>query len=233
MAVSQMMPESGSRLQRKRARNRDALIASARRLFARQGFEATTIAGIAEAADLGFGTFYRYFPDKEAILDAVLGAAKAEIDTVLSHPSNHEAPPAVALKGLTARFAQAMRRNHDLLSVVWQVGLRGDTPGGKRVRPDRLPPEKSLPVMLAATIRRIIERGVASGEFAAVDPALASRFLSSAHMYFFTPKAFDKGDERLIGTLCHLELCALGATSNDVPLMAEMNGEGLRGDAGP
>ena len=34
------------------------------------GFEATTIADIAEAADLGFGTFYRYFPDKEAVLEA-------------------------------------------------------------------------------------------------------------------------------------------------------------------
>ena len=68
MPVSPVISESVSRTARKRARNRAALIASARRLFAQVGFEATTIAAIAESADLGFGTFYRYFPDKVAIL---------------------------------------------------------------------------------------------------------------------------------------------------------------------
>jgi AcrR family transcriptional regulator len=70
-----MRQESASRIERKRARNRGALIAAARSLFVQHGFEATTIAAIAESADLGFGTFYRYFPDKEAVLEAVLTAA--------------------------------------------------------------------------------------------------------------------------------------------------------------
>ena len=64
MSPSDLTIESVSRVDRKRAKNRDALVDAARGLFARHGFETTTIAAIAEAADLGFGTFYRYFPDK-------------------------------------------------------------------------------------------------------------------------------------------------------------------------
>src|SRR2546423_13554485 len=90
MSASDLTIESVSRVDRKRAKNRDALIDAARGLFARQGFEATTIAAIAEAADLGFGTFYRYFPDKDAILEAVLDAGRLEIQEGLTHP-DHEA----------------------------------------------------------------------------------------------------------------------------------------------
>ena len=124
MSPSDLTIESVSRVDRKRAKNRDALIDAARGLFARQGFEATTIAAIAEAADLGFGTFYRYFPDKDAILEAVLDAGRLEIQEVLTHPDNEAAPAGEALRGLTARFAGAARRNQDMIILMWQVGVR-------------------------------------------------------------------------------------------------------------
>ena len=109
MPVSNLMPESASRTERKRMRNRDALVAAARRLFARDGYEATTIADITEAADLGFGTFYGYFPDKEAVLEAVLGDARDEMDEVLLVVEPAGTGAAVALKGLTERFAHTVR----------------------------------------------------------------------------------------------------------------------------
>ncbi|GIW06636.1 MAG: TetR family transcriptional regulator [Dehalococcoidia bacterium] len=62
------MPRSELRKQR----TRSALLDAARSLFAERGFEGTTIAAIGERADLGFGTFYLYFRDKEDILRAVV-----------------------------------------------------------------------------------------------------------------------------------------------------------------
>src|SRR5512147_435167 len=53
--------------QRKRARTRAALIASALELFARQGYEATTIDEIAAAADVSPRTYFRYFATKEEV----------------------------------------------------------------------------------------------------------------------------------------------------------------------
>jgi AcrR family transcriptional regulator len=210
MAVSQVMPESGSRVERKRARNRDALIAAARKLFSEQGFEATTIAAIAEDADLGFGTFYRYFADKEAILQAVLDLGKTEIDAVLAHPENVSAPPVEALRGLTTRFVRAVRKTHDLAVLFWKVGVLGSGgPGPRRMLAEGLAPERLLPAMLANEIAGIIRRGVAAGDFRAVDPVLASRFIASAHMYLLGPTGLEHSERASIETLCDFELRAL------------------------
>jgi len=211
MSPSDLTIESVSRVDRKRAKNRDALVDAARGLFARHGFETTTIAAIAEAADLGFGTFYRYFPDKDAILEAVLDSGRLEIEGVLTHTENEAVPAAEALRGLTGRFASAVRRNQDMIVLMWQVGVRAESTSPKRVRPDQLPPERSLPVMLAGAIGRIIERGVASGEFAVSDAVLLSRFIASAHMYLLSRPAMKIGERALVDALCELELNALTA----------------------
>lgn len=211
MAVSEVIAESGSRVERKRARNRDALIAAARKLFSEQGFDATTIAGIAEAADLGFGTFYRYFPDKEAILQAVLDLGKAEMDAALTHPGNNGSPPAEALRQLTTRFAQAVRETRDVAELFWKVGVLGSAgPGAKRLVAGDLTPERQLPAILANTVAGIIKRGVNAGEFHTADPVLASRFIASAHMYLFGPTAADRPHKQIVEQLCDFELRALG-----------------------
>jgi AcrR family transcriptional regulator len=215
MAVSQVMPASASRVERKRARNRDALIAAARKLFSEQGFEATTIAAIAEEADLGFGTFYRYFPDKEAILQAVLDLGKAEVDAVLAHPDNTEAGPTEALRGLTARFVRAVRKTHDVAVLFWKVGVIGTAgPGTKRMLEGELEPDRVLPAMLAKSIAAIIRRGIATGEFRQVDPVLSSRFIASAHMYLLGPTGMEHSERSVIETLCDFELRALSIDAN-------------------
>src|SRR3954451_3529454 len=53
---------------RKRARTRQALIDAATELFARKGYDETTIADIAAAAEIGTRTFFSYFASKEELL---------------------------------------------------------------------------------------------------------------------------------------------------------------------
>ena len=217
MPVSNLMPESASRTERKRMRNRDALAVAARRLFARDGFEATTIADITAAADLGFGTFYRYFPDKEAVLEAVLDDGRREIDAVLLAPEPEGTSAASALASLSGRFVVAVRRNRDVLSLMWQVAMR-KTVGRRPLNIASMGSEQSLPAVLSAAIERIIEQGIASGEFAEGDGALLSRLIASAHMYLLSPTAHGTDEELVINTLCEFELRALGATPDSFAL---------------
>ena len=71
------------RQERRRAETRGRLLEAARRLFAEQGVDSTRINEITERADVGFGSFYTYFKDKEAIVDAVLEAITEEHGTTV------------------------------------------------------------------------------------------------------------------------------------------------------
>ncbi|SDO32765.1 DNA-binding transcriptional regulator, AcrR family [Nakamurella panacisegetis] len=53
--------------ERKKIRTRNAIRDNAMRLFKEQGFAATTVFQIAEAADVSPSTFFRYFPNKDAV----------------------------------------------------------------------------------------------------------------------------------------------------------------------
>jgi AcrR family transcriptional regulator len=73
--------------ERKKLRTRSTLRASAFELFRKQGYDETTVAEIAEAADVSQTTFFRYFPSKEALVveddvDQLFLARMEELDNV-------------------------------------------------------------------------------------------------------------------------------------------------------
>jgi AcrR family transcriptional regulator len=70
--------------ERKKQQTRQAIHEAAMKLFAERGFEATTIADIAAAADISPRTFFSYFPSKEEAVFAKFEAAFADFDRSLS-----------------------------------------------------------------------------------------------------------------------------------------------------
>lgn len=59
------------RRERRRTETRERIFRAALRLFAQHGFLNTTVEHITEAADVGKGTFFNYFPSKGHVLQAL------------------------------------------------------------------------------------------------------------------------------------------------------------------
>ena len=56
--------------ERKKQRTRETIVTVALELFAERGYQQTTVAEIAEAAEVSKGTVFAYFPSKEDIVFA-------------------------------------------------------------------------------------------------------------------------------------------------------------------
>jgi AcrR family transcriptional regulator len=87
--------------ERKKARTRAAIREHALRLFREQGYYATTVEQIAEAAEVSPSTFFRYFPTKEDVVLQddfdVLG-----METFRAQPA--EMSPIAAFRAATAQM---------------------------------------------------------------------------------------------------------------------------------
>ena len=57
---------------------RAAILAAAERAFVRLGFHATSMQNVAEEAGMSAGNLYRYFPSKEAIVEAICSADETD-----------------------------------------------------------------------------------------------------------------------------------------------------------
>src|SRR6187549_3746335 len=81
---------------RRREQTRAKLVEAATTMFARQGVERTRINEITDEADVGFGSFYNHFENKDAIVEAVLGeTAAAHAEAIVSITAGVDDPAEV------------------------------------------------------------------------------------------------------------------------------------------
>jgi AcrR family transcriptional regulator len=70
-------PAAGRR-ERTKAANRAAILEAGRAVFSETGYEAASVRDVVRRTDLASGTFYNYFPDKEAVFLALVEADAQE-----------------------------------------------------------------------------------------------------------------------------------------------------------
>ncbi|WP_298194487.1 TetR/AcrR family transcriptional regulator [Novosphingobium sp.] len=107
-----------------RAARRERLLDAAEALFVAQGFRATSIEGIAEAAGMSKVTLYGYFRDKEAVFAAVAERIADAMEEAVKAALAADAPfPAPLAMALTAkhRIVQARVQRSAFASELLQA----------------------------------------------------------------------------------------------------------------
>lgn len=114
---------TSDRRQRRSADIRERLFRSALELFAQKGFAETTVEDITEAADVGKGTFFNYFPSKDHILLAFgeMQLSKLESTIEAARKSGESMPE--FLRSLGARMTQEPTRNPAIIRALLQAYL--------------------------------------------------------------------------------------------------------------
>jgi len=112
-----------NRRERQSVERRERLFRAAMDLFARKGFAETTVEDITNAADLGKGTFFNYFPSKEHILLAFGEMQLAKLKVAFEEMRDANVPVPVFMRSLGARMTQEPMRNPAIIRILLQAFL--------------------------------------------------------------------------------------------------------------
>jgi AcrR family transcriptional regulator len=111
------------RRERRSAETRERLFRSALDLFAQKGFSETTVEDITEAADVGKGTFFNYFPSKDHILLAFGEMQLGKLDSAVAEARRTGEPMPQFLRSLGVRMTQEPIRNPGIVRTLLQAYL--------------------------------------------------------------------------------------------------------------
>ncbi len=90
--LSPLCERQPNRRARRRAETRERIIHAALDLFCERGVNATTVEDITNAADVGKGTFFNYFPSKEHILADLCQLQMGKIKELVSEAIHSTVP---------------------------------------------------------------------------------------------------------------------------------------------
>ncbi len=165
MSTGQQSPEKFSRRDRNKSERREEIVAAAARLFSRVSYGEVQMDQVAEAADIGKPTLYRYFPSKEDLFLEVSDQALGELQQALAAVHGTNMPPGQMLERMVELLIHALRQHfaslrvlsgeHPVLADRWRSLFRGR--------------RKAINAMLADVLRA----GATRGEFRSLDLEIA------------------------------------------------------------
>jgi AcrR family transcriptional regulator len=157
----------------------ERILDAAERVLRRFGPAKATVIDVARSLGVSHGSVYRHFPSKVALRDAVAERWLARVSAPLAQIAAPPGPAGPRLEQLVKELSATKRRmaqdDPEMFATFEQI-----------VGQSRLVVSEHLD-HLAAYLAKIIEDGVASGEFTAVDPATTGRAVLQATARFHHP----------------------------------------------
>lgn len=111
-----------NRAQRRKLKTRQKLLETTARILAEESYEALTIKAITEEADVGYGTFYLHFTDKDDIVWQVTETLIAQGNQLFKAQFAHLSPLDREFESLKLFFEIAKHNKKNMLTVLGRDG---------------------------------------------------------------------------------------------------------------
>jgi AcrR family transcriptional regulator len=147
---------------------REKILQVAAKLIVRQGYTATSVHQIAQEAGIGKATIYHHFPDKEAIVYALLDRSSSRVQQTLSAVNGGD-DPRLKIEAIARAGIRLRSESFDLFQVI-----RREVPGSRNRVHAQL---ASYFIIYTTGFTNAIQTGVRQGIFRPVDPSEAARTL--------------------------------------------------------
>ena len=162
-SASATAARASNRFERRRERTRQELLAAATRVLAEKGLDRTKITDIAAAADVGVGTFYLHFPDKEALFDAVVEETVRRLKATVDAAREKARGPLAKIQAANRAFFRFARENREVFKIVF---------GHAAAFNDLI---RRAQALFIADLEKTVREGITSGAFAPLPPALVAQ----------------------------------------------------------
>lgn len=138
MSTTDVLTMNNGKRARAKAANRQSILDAARIVFARIGYDATTIRDIIRETNLAAGTFYNYFKSKEEVFEAITDESTRRFRPVLQQVRSESSDFESFIEGAYRAFFNFIaEENHEAISKggthTAMLGIRVDTPEMKAI----------------------------------------------------------------------------------------------------
>lgn len=168
---------------------RDVILDAARTLFAKKGYEETTIADIARTARVAVGTVYLYFRNKHEVYTAVALDIESTIADVFQNPTLLNLPFEEKLYAMVDAIFLESRKHMDLIALL-QIDMRSS---------EEIMQHKHTNERVTQAIAVILQSAVEQGQLAPCNTEMYAQLLnllgsSVMHQCF----AVEKGEREML-----------------------------------
>ncbi len=171
-----------SRKEREFLAHREEILLAAQKLFAAKGFFQTTMSEIAQAAEFGTGTLYKYFKSKEDLYFTLIDEKTNEINNLVKAELLRNIPTIDRIKNLLKMELEFIEQNNDFFRIYISENSRFEwsikDEFGKKIH------EKM--VAYIHLLSNVFKQGMEAGELNSMDPLdLAHAFEGIVHSFIF------------------------------------------------
>lgn len=183
--------EAIGRKERERLLHRAEILRAAEKLFATKGFFQTAMSEIAQEAEFGTGTLYKYFKSKEDLFFTLIDEKTDEIYRLVKAELSRRRPVIERLRNTLVLQLNFIEQNRDFFKIYtsessrYEWSIKDDC--GKKIH-DKM-------VNYIQHLAQVLKEGMRAGELKSMNPFdLAHAFEGIVHSFIFewliSPKTF-------------------------------------------